>query len=223
MFAAGLLRQMQSLWWETYLGVETRGYVPSIVSGGVNYSPLPYNVISRMLDRLKLSPDDTLVDLGCGKGRVLCLACRRRLQRVVGIEINHDLIEIARRNIDRIRHKKSSVELVELLAQRWGYADATVIFMYNPFDEKTMAQVFAKLNDSYRKRPRRIKVAYARCVCEQPLQRLGWLRRMEEWLPSHVPGFPHAISFWESELDQGIENGNGHRNVQPSPHIGFCP
>jgi SAM-dependent methyltransferase len=201
-FAAGLLSKMHGLFWETYLGVETRGQVPAVVAGGVHYSPLPFQAISRMLDRLELSPDDVLVDLGCGKGRVLCLACRRRLHQVIGIEINHDLIKTARRNIDCIRHKQSPVKIVELLAQNYEYDDATVIFMFNPFDEKTIEQVFAKLDDSYRKKPRKIKVAYAYCAYEQPLKNLGWLRRMEEWPPSYVMGFTKAISFWESDFEQ---------------------
>jgi cyclopropane fatty-acyl-phospholipid synthase-like methyltransferase len=193
------LRQLHSWCWETYLGVDTRGIVASVADGGVHYSPLPYYVIIKILDRLQLTFDDVLVDLGCGKGRVLSMACRRQLSRVVGVEINRDLLNIAAQNLRKIPRKRTHVELVEALAQHYPYDDATVIMMYNPFDRTTMEDVFAKVESSYQEKPRSITVAYANCAHEEPLKKLGWLHKVEEWPAHSVAGFPHRTSFWESE------------------------
>jgi len=187
-----------SFCWETYLGANTQGRVESLVGGGVHYTPLPYLAISRILARLNLSAEDILVDLGCGKGRVLCLACRRHVRRVVGIEANGKLLEVASRNLRRVPRKRSEIELRHMLAQEYDFKDANVIVMFNPFDEASMAQVFAIVDKAYRQNPRIFKVAYANCVHEKPLEKLGWLRRVDEWPPSYVPGFSRAISFWTS-------------------------
>jgi hypothetical protein len=44
--------------------------------------------IEAVLDAVKLSPDQLLIDLGCGDARVLRIACRRYGVRAVGYEIN---------------------------------------------------------------------------------------------------------------------------------------
>ena len=183
------------------MGVDTRGYVASVVEGGVHYSPLPYLVISQLLDRLNLSSEDVLVDLGCGKGRVLCLACRRQLRRVVGIEANSSLLEIAARNLRRLprKRRRTEIELRHQLAQEYDFKDVSVIVMFNPFDAVTMAKVFDRVDTAYRQNPRMLKVAYANCVHEEPLERLGWLRRLGEWSPPlSDTGFSNKVSFWAS-------------------------
>jgi hypothetical protein len=44
--------------------------------------------IAAVLDAIELSPDQQLIDLGCGDARVLRSACRRYGMRAVGYEIN---------------------------------------------------------------------------------------------------------------------------------------
>lgn len=82
--------------------------------------------------------------------------------------------------------------------------DSSVIVMDHPFDEVTMEPVFAKVDASDRRMPRTIKVAYANSVHEEPLNHLGWLRKIEEWPPRFGVGFLHPISFWVSEQPRPI-------------------
>jgi precorrin-6B methylase 2 len=55
---------------------------------GAPWVPTPRRVVHKMLEMAEVGPDDLLVDLGCGDGRLLISAARRCGARAVGIEID---------------------------------------------------------------------------------------------------------------------------------------
>jgi SAM-dependent methyltransferase len=97
-------------------------------------------------------PDDVVVDVGCGKGRVLnWLLAHRRGCRLYGIELDRD---VCARTARRLRRWPNVTILcgdaTELLP-----ADATVFYLFNPFD-RTVMQRFADAVLALPPRPRRI-------------------------------------------------------------------
>ncbi len=65
----------------------------------VPYVPTPLEVIREMLKVAELKPGETLLDPGCGDGRVLVIAAKEFGARAIGIEIRRDLLEKAIKNI----------------------------------------------------------------------------------------------------------------------------
>src|SRR5262245_30430288 len=96
-----LLRRMESWRRERQLGIHTRGMKPTTIPGGVHYGTLPYGTIDALLDALDLTHDDVVADIGCGKGRIVCVAKQRELRAVIGIEADPELADDARRNVER--------------------------------------------------------------------------------------------------------------------------
>src|SRR5689334_19176536 len=136
--------RLETLFWETYLGISTRGDQAATVPGGTDYSPLAYGTIRRVLDRLELKPDDVLVDVGCGLGRVVCMAARRRITWVWGIEADASLVAAAvPRNT---RHFRGTLgQLQQGFAQCFNFARTTVAVMYNPFNASVMQQTLQRM------------------------------------------------------------------------------
>jgi SAM-dependent methyltransferase len=64
----------------------------------VPYVPTPQPVVNKMLEMGKVSRRDVLYDLGCGDGRIVVTAAKRRGARGVGIDIDPARIEEARQN-----------------------------------------------------------------------------------------------------------------------------
>ena len=62
------------------------------------YVPTPMNVVNRMLELAKITPDDLVYDLGCGDGRMLIAAAKKYGAKCVGIEIDKDLVLLAIEN-----------------------------------------------------------------------------------------------------------------------------
>jgi hypothetical protein len=67
----------------------------------VPYVPTPPAVVSAMLTTAAVRPDDVVYDLGSGDGRIVIAAAAEFGARGVGVEIDGDLVEIARENARR--------------------------------------------------------------------------------------------------------------------------
>jgi SAM-dependent methyltransferase len=183
---------------ERYLRISTAGHVSAVTKGGVHYTPLPYRVTWQILRHLNLQSDDVFVDIGCGKGRVLCCAARTAVGRVVGIEVNDGLAKQARTNLRKLRGRRAPGEVLSMFAENFDYADASVIYLYNPFDETILRKTLARIDQAFKARPRPISVVYANNMYEEPLRELHWLGKQYEWPATDFPSFGYPIGFWRS-------------------------
>ena len=62
----------------------------------VIWVPTPQELVEKMLDMAKVTPQDYVIDLGSGDGRTI-IAAARRGARGLGVEYNADLVEFSRR------------------------------------------------------------------------------------------------------------------------------
>jgi hypothetical protein len=71
-------------------------FEPKVGQAGkdVVWVPTPQELVERMLDIAKVTPDDYLIDLGSGDGRTVITAAGRGL-RAHGIEYNPDMVKLA--------------------------------------------------------------------------------------------------------------------------------
>jgi SAM-dependent methyltransferase len=129
------------------------------------YEPTPFPVLDDMLLELGLDyPRYTFVDLGSGKGRVLCLAARHPFRRIIGVELSPALDAIAR---DNLRALPASWKRCRDVSSQCGDAatfelpnEPLVVFMFNPFGPPVLARVVANLERSLAEHPRDVWVLY---------------------------------------------------------------
>lgn len=95
----------------------------------VPYVPTPQSVVDVMLDMVNLKDGDVVWDLGCGDGRMVISAAKRKHIRGVGVDIDPERIRESRENA-----KKAEVEdRVEFRVANLfetDFSDATVLTMY---------------------------------------------------------------------------------------------
>jgi SAM-dependent methyltransferase len=74
-------------------------YKPQVGQKGkdVIWIPTPQALVDKMLDMAKVMPQDYVIDLGSGDGRMVITAAKRGA-RALGIEYNPDLVELSKRN-----------------------------------------------------------------------------------------------------------------------------
>ena len=69
--------------------------VSGMAGKDVVWVPTPPEVVEKMLDIAKITPQDTVMDLGSGDGRMV-IAAARRGARAVGVEYNPDMVALSR-------------------------------------------------------------------------------------------------------------------------------
>ena len=79
----------------------TEPHVPEVGQPGKNvvWVPTPPALVEMMLDVAALTPDDFLIDLGSGDGRIV-IAAAKRGARARGVEYNHLMVDLARKNAE---------------------------------------------------------------------------------------------------------------------------
>ena len=153
--------------------------MPTDKPGAVYYASVPYFQTRKVLKRLDLQPSDIFVDVGAGKGRVLCLAAQHRVRKVIGVEYSSELASIARRNVSRLRGKQSPVEVHSQAAEDFDYSAASVLYFFNPFEANVLDVVLHKLNLD--RAGKAMRLAF---VMESPEQRAVFLKH--KWLECYA-------------------------------------
>jgi SAM-dependent methyltransferase len=158
--AASLGNRLSDFLIEHRLSIRTAGRQPVSAPDAVPYSTFAYWSIQGVLDRLQLTSDDVLIDLGCGRGRVVCCAALRPARKIIGVDIDPDLCQQARLNAVRLRGRRTPVEIINSPAQDCDYSECTVVFMFNPFGRQTVSSVLAAIVDSIQRKPRSVRIGY---------------------------------------------------------------
>jgi SAM-dependent methyltransferase len=148
--------------------------------GRVSYSPSPWWILQWLLPRSEVEASDVFVEFGCGKGRVVLDAAKRYpFRRVVGVEVDPNLSEVARHLIERERgHLRCRDVRIETLdATEYVIPDdMTYAYLYNPFYGETFERVCANLIASLDRAPRTLRVIYLHPAHHDTLTATGRFR-----------------------------------------------
>lgn len=153
------------------------------------YEAAEWSTLRRALPRRSVSPDDVFVDLGSGMGRAVVMAAAYPFRRVIGVELSPRLHEIATANVEHGRFKRrcSEIELVNGDALTYELPpDASVVFLYNPFQGEVFAAAMRRLFASYDRAPRRLRIVYRNPVEHQALLSSGRVRVLRDWKGGYV-------------------------------------
>jgi len=146
------------------LGVHTTERHDKVESAPTGYRPFGWTQIARVFHRYPLGPDDVMVDIGSGAGRVVLFgATRFACRRIIGVERDDRLDSIARRNVRSFRLRiRTPIELVHADALEFDVPDdVTVVYFFNPFEGEAFDRLVAQLAASIDRSPRRLRFIYA--------------------------------------------------------------
>jgi hypothetical protein len=145
-----------------------------LCSDALKYEPTPNSVLPCILPYVGF--DDVLIDLGCGKGDLLCyVASRRKFRKAIGVEIVPDLVKMARRNIVNFK-LLTPIEIIETDIAEAELSEGTVFYLFNPFGENTLRKVLSNILISLTTHPRRIRILYYNPLWGFLLDSSPWLR-----------------------------------------------
>lgn len=118
----------------------------------VPYVPSPSEVVNKMLELAKVTPEDIVYDLGCGDGRLLLTAVKKfGARKAVGYEIRKDLYEELVKTIEKEGLSNRIFVYNEDLLNA-GLSESTVLmlFLTTSANEKLKPKLEAELKPGTR-------------------------------------------------------------------------
>lgn len=171
------LRELPPFHFDRTWGVDTMGAVPPAAlfaadapadrSGYEATTPPHWRAVLRALpvpvDQL------ALVDIGCGKGRVLLLALRHPFRSILGVEANPELASVARANLVRWRGARRCAEVAviegDAAALVWPQGPV-LVFFYNSFAGASLDALLDRLEAAHDAGTRPLLFVYSNPVEE---------------------------------------------------------
>ena len=117
------------------------------------------------------------MDIGCGKGRALCVAAHNGFNHVTGIDFSAEFCANAEANLQLTKIKNPSLNY-NIITRDAAHveipADADCIFFFNPFDELVMDKVIKNIQASYKKYPRNMYIVYLNPLYKKDFLKIGF-------------------------------------------------
>ncbi len=108
-----------------------RTYKPQIGQTGkdVIWVPTPDDLVTRMLTMAHTTPQDYVVDLGAGDGKIAIAAAKQFGARALGIEYNPDMVKLAQ-CMTEVEGVANKAKIIQGDVFKEDFSQATVVTMY---------------------------------------------------------------------------------------------
>jgi len=152
------------------------------------YDPISYPGLKCIQEKVGIAEGEVLVDIGCGRGRAICLFSRLpAVARCIGIEYHLGHARIAQKNAHNVRGGVAPITVIHGDAAEQSYDDTTLIFLFNPFGEATMRRTIDRIGLSLQERPRPIRLVYVNPKHENVLAEQPWLTKIDSFfIPNRI-------------------------------------
>ena len=128
------------------------------------YMPVNYGLLEEIFDQPNIKSCKHFLDIGCGKGRAMCVAAHKGFNKVTGVDFSKEFCDAATANLILTKQQFSSLEYKVINNDAFYFeipTDVDCIFLFNPFDEVIMSGVVENIRESFGANPRKITVIYA--------------------------------------------------------------
>lgn len=110
-----------------------------------------------VFNSLSISDKDSILDIGCGKGKAIALLSKYPFKNIDGYDISESLCNIARKNLSILGIINSEVFCANAL-EFTAYDKYNYFYLYNPVPATVFVTVFESINKSFERNPRKIHI-----------------------------------------------------------------
>ena|SRR6218665_1311215 len=128
------------------------------------YMAAGYDILEAVFAQCNLAASAHFIDIGCGKGRTMCVAAYMGAKKITGIDFSKAFCDEAEINLQKTKEKISSFNFNVFHNDAFYFEipdDADIIFLFNPFDEVIMSGVVENIEMSLERNPRPMNIIYA--------------------------------------------------------------
>ena len=141
------------------------------------YMPVSFGLLEEIFTQIKDKAHHHFLDIGCGKGRALCVAAHQGFNKVTGIDLSKELAKQAEENLFLTQQKIKTLQYKIYNNDAFYFEiakDVDCIFMFNPFDDVIMSSVAENILKSFEIAPRPITLIYVNPLYKQELLNVGF-------------------------------------------------
>ncbi len=118
------------------------------------YEPTPYSVLEQLANSGYIGKKNSLVDYGCGKGRVDFFMAYQIRCKTIGVEYDERIYASAMEN-QKTAVSGNRTKFVLGKAEHYDIPDeADRFYFFNPFSVELLQKVMSKIQESYYENPR---------------------------------------------------------------------
>lgn len=130
-----------------------------------------YSSLEKIFNSLDMNQYDSLVDFGCGLGRVLFFVSHRYMCRVTGVEYDPDLYELLLDNAEyyhvRFGGQREKFTLLNQKAEEYEIKpEDNYFYFFNPFHWEILSSIVENILASVQESPRKIYLIFYYCTPE---------------------------------------------------------
>ena len=147
--------------WDKLLHIRTMGRDDSNADQyRYPYEPTPYSVLERLANAGYMRKGNTLLDYGCGKGRVDFFLSYQTRCTSIGIEYDERIYEKAAENqVSAVSSGRTRFELAN--AEYYQVPESVdCAYFFNPFSVEILQKVIARILESYYTCPRSMQLFF---------------------------------------------------------------
>lgn len=124
------------------------------------YEPTSYTVLDRLIESGYIEENESVLDYGCGLGRVPIYLQHKLSGRAYGVELVEDFFYAAKNNVKAAK-KDDVIKLINIDAGKYQVTeDVTSCFFFNPFSIEIMQSVMQQILNSFYDNPRQIRLFF---------------------------------------------------------------
>jgi hypothetical protein len=121
----------------------------------------------------------TFLDIGAGKGRAMLVASELPFHKIIGIELNPQMADIAQRNLDLWREAHAAdptaqplapIQLYEQDALTFDFPRTpTLAFLFHPFEAPVLKLLLRRIESQFARRRNTLDILYVNAECRTVL------------------------------------------------------
>lgn len=147
--------------WDKLLRIKTSGCDDSRADQyRYPYEPTPYSVLENLANAGYIGKKNTLVDYGCGKGRVDFFLSYQTRCRSIGIEYDDRIYRTAAENQKTAASAGRTTFLMENAETYQVPCEADRFYFFNPFSVEILRSVLGRVMESYYEEPREMQLFF---------------------------------------------------------------
>lgn len=149
-----------------------------------NYTSASYDItLDFLLRKLNIDQNDSILDLGSGKGAAIIIMSEHKFKNISGVELSDIVYNIAKKNLEKLLIENVNIihsNATELLCiDNYNY-----FYLFNSFTGKTLEHFISNLKESYQTNKRLIKILCVGNVDVKCLDDAGLKLIDEFYIPS---------------------------------------